>query len=75
MNIIKAIVIKTNTTHQDINYCLYPVSGDNSVFRFAEKELFGVSDFDHDCSFITKNGIPDISKKCDLLESGNAVQS
>jgi hypothetical protein len=75
MNIIKAIVIKTNTKETGSDYGLFAVSGEFSVFRFAEKQLSGVSDFDHNYSFVTKNGIPDIFKKCDLSESGNAVQS
>lgn len=73
MNIIKAIVIKTNVTFSTDYWGLYATAG-NSEFRFSEKQLSGVTNTYHP-EFITKNGIPDIVKTCDLSESGGVVQS
>lgn len=73
MNIIKAIVIKTNVTFGSDYWGLYTTAG-NSEFRFSEKQLSGVTNTFYP-DMITKNGIPDIVKNCDLLESGGVVQS
>lgn len=73
MNIINGVKIETNVTISNESYGLYATTG-LSEFRFSECAVTGLPETWKD-GFITRRGIVKGSRKFDLLETGNSMQS